>query len=72
MNEIIIDIKISTDEYRKEYQQPGRMVSALARDGRRVRFPADILRRFLLHSGVVGSFCITFDQAGKFLDIKRI
>ncbi|SFG18609.1 DUF2835 domain-containing protein [Neptunomonas qingdaonensis] len=72
MNEIIVDIRISPDEYIKQYRNPGCMVSTRARDGRTVRFPADILQSFLLHNGIVGSFKIVFDVAGKFKRIERI
>ena len=43
-----------------------------ARDGRRVQFPANILKPFLLHSGIRGTFCIEFDAAGKFSGIRRV
>ncbi|SIS60415.1 DUF2835 family protein [Neptunomonas antarctica] len=72
MNEIIVDIRISPDEYIKQYRIPGCMVSTHARDGRSVRFPADILQPFLLHTGIAGSFKIVFDLHGKFKTIDRI
>lgn len=72
MNEIIIDVRISPEEYVKQYRSPGCMVSTRARDGRTVRFPADILQPFLLHNGIVGSFKIAFDAAGKFKRVERI
>ena len=72
MNEIIVDIRISPDEYVKQYRAANCMVSTHARDGRSVRFPADILQPFLLHNGIVGSFKISFDSAGKFKTVMRI
>ncbi|NQZ31902.1 MAG: DUF2835 domain-containing protein [Oceanospirillaceae bacterium] len=71
MNRIIIDIRISNDEYLKQYQQANCMVSTVSRDGRSIQFPANILKPFLLHSGISGSFCIFFDSAGKFQSIER-
>ncbi len=72
MNQIIVDIRISPDQYIKQYRQPGCMVNTVSRDGRTVRFPADLLRRFLLHDGVNGSFKIQFNTDGKFKSIERI
>ncbi|MGB1238017.1 MAG: DUF2835 domain-containing protein [Pseudomonadales bacterium] len=72
MNKIVIDISISSDEYLKQYQQPGCVVSTVSRDGRSIRFPANILKPFLLHSGIRGSFCIVFDRSGKFQSIERL
>ena len=72
MNELVVDIRISPDEYVKQYRAANCMVSTHARDGRSVRFPADILQPFLLHNGIVGSFKISFDSDGKFKTIMRI
>lgn len=72
MERIIIDIVISSDEYLKHYRMPGATVSSRSRDGRRVHFPAKILQPFVTHSGIAGSFEISFDQSGKFSAIKRL
>ncbi|MBA4502069.1 DUF2835 domain-containing protein [Marinobacterium marinum] len=72
MNEIVVDLAISADEYLKLYRGAARTVSALARDGRRVRFPAAILSPWVLHDGVRGCFCIRFTAAGRFHDIRRL
>jgi len=71
MNKIIIDIRVSNEEYLKQYQQPNCMVSTISRDGRSIQFPANILKPFLQHSGISGSFCIYFDSNGKFKSISR-
>lgn len=72
MNKILIDLNISPDQYVRQYQRPGCVVNTRARDGRRVQFPANILKPFLLHSGIRGTFCIEFDAAGKFSGIRRV
>lgn len=72
MNEIIVDIRISADDYLLHYQRAGCKVTTRARDGRRVEFPAQILQRFLLHNGIAGSFRIVFDKKGKFQSIERL
>ena len=72
MQQIIVDISISPDEWIKLYQGVATDVRTRARDGRSVRFPARILSRFFLNDGVRGSFRILFDDAGKFTSIERL
>lgn len=72
MQQIIVDISISPDEWIKLYQGVATDVHTTARDGRSVRFPARILSRFFLQDGVRGSFRIVFDANGKFASIERL
>ena len=72
MKRIVVDITIPADEFIKHYQVPGAVVVTRSRDGRRVRFPASILQRFVMYSGIGGSFEIQFDDDGKFFAIKRL
>ncbi|MCK2148998.1 DUF2835 domain-containing protein [Marinobacter alexandrii] len=72
MQQIIVDISISPDEWIKLYQGVATDVHTTARDGRSVRFPARILSRFYLRDGVRGSFRILFDSQGKFAGIERL
>ena len=72
MQQIIVDISISPDEWIKLYQGLATDVHTTARDGRSVRFPARILSRFFLKDGIRGSFRILVDDAGKFVRIERL
>lgn len=72
MHSIAVDLTITADEYLKHYQIGGAMVVTRSRDGRTVRFPANILQRFVTHSGVTGSFKIQFDPEGKFTAVERL
>ncbi|NWN90780.1 DUF2835 domain-containing protein [Marinobacter adhaerens] len=72
MQQIIVDISISPDEWIKLYQGVATDVRTTARDGRSVRFPARILSRFYLKDGVRGSFRILFNDQGKFASIERL
>lgn len=72
MNELIVDLRISSDEYLKLYRGISKTVSVRARDGRRVRFPANILQPWVSHGGIQGCFCIRFDDAGKLQEIRRL
>ncbi|MFT5083846.1 MAG: hypothetical protein ACI9Y1_001897 [Lentisphaeria bacterium] len=69
---IIIDLRISSQEFVKLYEGLARDVNAIARDGRRIRFPAQILRPFVTREGIVGSFQLTFDFEMKFQYIDKI
>lgn len=70
--QLIIDIRISADEYLKSYSGIARTVATRSRDGRRIRFPASILRPFVTRDGIEGSFIISFDEAQKFQEIRRL
>lgn len=72
MQQIIVDVEISPDEWVKLYQGVATDVRTTARDGRSVRFPARILSRFYLKDGIRGSFRILFDDAGKFTSVERL
>ena len=72
MQRIVVDISIGPDEWIKLYQGLVQDVTARARDGRSVRFPARILSRFYLNDGIRGSFCISFNDQGKFETIERV
>lgn len=47
-------------------------VVARSQDGRRVRFPANILRPFVTHAGIAGRFQIEFDGDNRFKTIEKI
>ena len=72
MQQIIVDIAISPDEWIKLYRGEATDVHTTSRDGRSVRFPARILSRFFLKDGIQGSFRILFDTQGKFASIERL
>lgn len=72
MQQIIVDISISPDEWIKLYQGVATDVRTTTRDGRSVRFPGRILSRFYLRDGIQGSFRILFDDSGKFVSIERL
>jgi len=72
MNELIVDLHISADEYQRLYRGEVASVLARARDGRRVRFPATALRPFVTWQGVKGSFRIVYGSNGKLAGISRV
>ncbi|TQV80991.1 DUF2835 family protein [Exilibacterium tricleocarpae] len=72
MASLIVDLAISAEEYQRLYRGAANAVVARARDGRRVRFPAHILRPFVTHTGIQGSFAITFDADNRYQAVERI
>ncbi|WP_432473066.1 DUF2835 domain-containing protein [Amphritea sp. HPY] len=72
MNQVVVDISISAEQYLAHYKQAAKQVIALSRDGRRVRFPSSLLQPYLLHNGIQGSFRICFDGQGRFQQIERL
>lgn len=69
---LIVDLHISADEYLRHYQGSAKQVVCIARDGRRVRFPTNILQRFVSHGGIQGAFRIEIDDDSKLVSILRI
>ena len=72
LKQIVVDLHITEDEYLRVYRGQARAVLAYSIDGRRVRFPANILQRFVTRSGIQGRFRIRFDAAGQFESIEKL
>lgn len=72
MQAIIVNLLISAEEYQRLYQGAVRDVLAISVDGRRIRFPAMILRPYITHAGIEGRFRILFDERHRFLGIEKI
>lgn len=69
---IIVSLAISAEEFQRLYQGTAKEVLAYSIDGLRIRFPASILRPFVLHTGIKGLFQIDFDDDNRFQAIKRL
>ncbi|WP_409522799.1 DUF2835 domain-containing protein [Nitrincola sp. MINF-07-Sa-05] len=72
MKHLIVDLFITKDEYLKYYRGNAAWVSAVARDGRQVQFPASTLRPYLTHTGIRGSFVIYYDNVGKLIQVDKL
>ncbi len=72
MQNIRLQLSISPEEYLKFYRGQARSVTARALDGRRVRFPAEILKPYVTREGVHGLFLIRFSDEGKFAAIEKL
>jgi len=69
---VLIRLAIPAEEYQRLYMGAVRDVLAHSEDGRRIRFPALILRPYVTHSGVHGVFRIMFDENNRFQRIEKI
>ena len=72
MPEIRVNLSISSDKYLAYYQGAADTVVTRAMDGRRVKFPARVLRSFLTHDGIHGEFVIEFNDRHKFVGIRKL
>ena len=69
---LVVDLHIGADEYVRHYSGAANAVVARARNGQTVKFPATILRPFVMHDGVHGTFSLLIDDRSKLLSIDRI
>lgn len=69
---LIVDLHIGADEYVRHYSGTANVVIARARNGQTVKFPANILRPFVLHDGVHGTFSLRIDECSKLVSIDRL
>ena len=72
MPSICVPLSISKDELLRWYSGEAKDVTAFALDGRSVRFPADVIRPFVMQDGVHGYFEIHFSSEGKFEEMCRV
>lgn len=72
LKSIIINLAISSEEFQRLYEGSAKDVFARSVDGRSIRFPANILRPFVLHAGIRGTFQIEFDEENRFKAITRL
>jgi len=69
---VVVNLHIPADEYQRLYQGSVQNVLATSVDGRRIRFPAMILRPWVTHSGINGRFRIVFDENNRYQGIEKI
>lgn len=72
MQQIILDLHISREEWLRLYRGETHTVFATSRDGRSIKFPANILTKYTTQNGVEGSFVIQFTDEGKFQSITKL
>ncbi len=71
LNSITVRLAIAADDFVRLYSGAAKDVIAEDQEGRLLRFPGNILRSFVSHEGVCGTFTITYEDGGKFVSIER-
>lgn len=69
---VVVELKVSAGDYLAHYQGIARAVVTTDIHGKSVRFPSGILRPFVSHNGIRGTFEITFDANNKFKNIRKL
>lgn len=70
--ELRFRLNLSSAEFMAYYQGLAASIQTLSLDGRRVRFPASILRPHLSHDGVHGLFALRVDAHHRVVDLRRL
>lgn len=69
---LVVDLRISADQYLRHYQGSVKQVVCTARDGRKVQFPSGVLQKFVTRDGISGSFRFEIDDNNKLVSVTRI
>lgn len=72
MSAVVVNLVIEAEEYQRMYSGSARDVLCRSVDGRRIRFPANILRPFVTREGIRGRFLINFSDDNRFQSITRL
>lgn len=69
---IQFSIKLSYDKYIAFYKGYAQNVLVRSNDGRKIQFPAEILKPYLTREGINGHFIIHFDDRNKYQSLQKI
>ena len=69
---IQFSIKLSYEKYSAFYKGHAESVLVRANDGRKIQFPAEILKPYLTPDGINGVFIIHFDNRNKYRSLQKI
>jgi len=69
---IKFSLKLSYDKYLSFYKGHAQHVLVTAFDGRKIQFPAEILKPYLTREGISGVFIIHFDNRNKYQSLQKI
>ena len=70
--QVRFSLRIAPEQMEEYYRGAVDKVAAVAEDGRTIYFPARVLRSFVTHAGVVGSFVMRYDSRGRFHSMERV
>lgn len=72
MPSVVLDIALPADKFMAVYQGVASRVVVQSRDGRKINLAARHLRPFLNHSGIYGSFELSFSDTGSFVSLRKL
>ena len=72
MARFIFDLDVSAAQVKALYRGEINTVRAQDREGRWVQFGAAVLRRFVSHGGVHGTFAVHVDERNKITRVERL
>ncbi len=72
LQRVTVELDISAERFIALYQGTAKEVLATSTEGKRVRFPANILRPFVTSLGVQGRFEICFTWDNRFHSINEL
>ncbi len=70
--ELCFRLDLSSRQYLAYYSGQAGSIQAISLEGRRVRFPASILRPHVRPDGVHGLFALRIDGNNRILDLRRL
>ena len=65
-------LDISADQYLRYYSGSAKSVMAKTTDGLTIRFPANVLQKYLLKDGIKGVFRIVYDEHHRLVSFDRV
>ncbi|XOV81921.1 MAG: DUF2835 family protein [bacterium] len=68
----VVDIRLTTEQIKAFYAGDVSQVSARDRQGIRLAFPLQSLRRFIDHNGISGTFVIHVDRHNRLRSLERL
>ncbi len=69
---LVVKLAIDAEEMQRWYRGSAKEVLAYSLEGKKVRFPASVLRPFVTREGVHGHFRIIFDSHHKLRGVEQI
>ncbi|THB67281.1 MAG: DUF2835 family protein [Gammaproteobacteria bacterium] len=65
-------LNLSAEQFLPYYQGIVKNIQVVSWDGKTLRFPANILRPYVLNSGIKGDFVLEYDMNNKFSGIRKL
>ena len=65
-------LSLTSEKYLAYYKGTANSIQVRSVDNKRVRFPANAVRQFLMHDGIHGLFEIRFDKNNKLIEVVKI